>query len=63
MAQQGVSYADVVAQAKRDGYIQIDQYDQHHRALRYRRAVYRAVKLGLLKRVKSPPSSATYRPT
>jgi hypothetical protein len=56
----GPSYTSVVDTAKRLGRVSIDQYDQHPRALAYRRAVYRAVKKGLLKRVKSPPQNATY---
>ena len=60
MMPQGFSYLEVAEKARRQGSIQIDQYDQRASALRYRRAVYRAVKAGLLKRVKSPPSRATY---
>ena len=57
---EGVSYSKPVEDAKRIGSIVINQFDAHPRALAYRRAVYRAVKRGLLKRVKSPPSRARY---
>lgn len=54
-------YTDIVEKAKRIGFVQVNQCDTRPDAFRYRRAVYRAVKLGMLKRVKSKPSAATYR--
>ena len=60
MTPSGYDYRDVAEKCRRFGRIEVNQYDQHPRAIRFRRAVYRAVKAGLLKRVKSPPSRATY---
>lgn len=53
----------VVAKAKRLGMITINQYDQHPSALSYRKAVYRAVKKGLLRRVSGcKPNNVQYVP-
>lgn len=60
-AKSGVSYAEPVRHAKQMGFVMVNQYDGSPSALRYRKAVYRAVKRGLLKREKSPPSRAVYR--
>ena len=60
---QGYDYRQVAERARKSGCLIINQYDQSPRSLRFRRAVYRAVKAGLLKRQKSPPSAAVYVPT
>ncbi len=61
---QGFSLQDVARIAVQSGVLECDQYDQHPRAVRFRKAVYRAVEAGLLAREKgSKPSRMRYRPT
>ena len=59
---EGISYLQIAEMAKRTGRVTVNQYDQHPRAIQFRRAIYRAVKHGLIQRVKSKPSNATYIP-
>lgn len=59
----GVSYMTPVEIARRVGHVECNQYDQRPSAIRFRRAIYRAVKRGLLKRHKqSKPSRMIYTP-
>ena len=61
MAREGIPYTLPVKLARQHGVITANQYDQHPRALRWRAAIRRAVKRGLLRRVKgSRPSCMRY---
>lgn len=62
MTDRHFSAASVAAQARRDGALTLNLHDQHPDAIAFRRAVQRAVKDGLLRREKSPPSRARYVP-
>ena len=55
----GVSYTTVVQIARRYGFVEANHYDQHQNAIRWRAAIRRAVKRGLLRRVKGSTPART----
>lgn len=63
MNKTGISYLKVVEVANSVGFVEYSSYSQHPRDIKWRRAVYKAYKLGLLKRRKgSKPSRMIYEP-
>lgn len=63
MAKSGIPYSLPVKLAKKHGRVECNQYDQHPSAIRWRAAIRRAVKKGLLRRTKgSSPSRSFYVP-
>jgi hypothetical protein len=58
----GIPYTTVIAVCRSYGFVECNHYDQHRNARRWRAAIRRACKKGLLKRVKgSTPSRTRYR--
>lgn len=60
MRKAGISYSEPVRVAKKFGFITVNHYDQSLSARRWRAAVRRACKRGLLRRIKSAPSDTRY---
>ena len=55
----GIPYTTVIKVCKRYGFVECNHYDQHPNARRWRGAIRRACKKGLLRRVKGSTTART----
>ena len=60
MSSKGIPYTVPVKLARMHGRVECNHYDQHPNAIRWRSAIRRAVKKGLLKRTKGSTASRSF---
>ena len=60
MSVKGIPYTVPVKLARQYGRVECNHFDQHPRAVRWRAAIRRAVKKGLLRRTKGSTTSRSF---